>query len=416
MLLAGTLLALAWANASAETYTSAWETRASIWVGSWHLDLSLRNWVNDGFMTLFFLLVGLNIKRELLVGELSSFRQAVLPVLAALGGMVMPALLFLAVAGRSDAARGWGIPVATDIAFSLGILALLGDRVPAGLKIFLATLAIADDVGAVLVIALFYAGPLNWGALGVAALLFGLLLISNWLGVRNLVWYGGLGLWLWLAILYSGIHATMAGILLALAVPAWSRLDPFHFHERTGEACNQLRDKEMPNGGVLADEDLLGRVYTLTGACARLQPSSRRLEHLLEPWVAMVVLPIFALANSGVSLSRVGPGLWADPLAVGIALGLLVGKPAGILLATWAVVRLDLASLPRGVSRSHLFGLGLLGGVGFTMALFIADLAVDGGGGTGTARLAILCASTLAGTAGYLVLRLVGPAQIGCGR
>lgn len=412
VLLASTVLAMLWANLWPEGYASTWDTHAALRLGAWTLDLSLRHWINDALMATFFLLVGLEIKRELLVGELSSPRQALLPVAAALGGMAVPALFFLVVAGGTDAARGWGIPMATDIAFALGILSLLGSRVPASLKIFLAALAIADDLGAVLVIALFYTETVQGTALLAAAILFALLLASNWLGIRRVRWYAVLGLGLWLAVLYSGVHATVAGVLLAMALPAWSRLDLPGFRDHVEEVAEHLREQAGVPQRVLADEDLLARVRHLQHACSRLQPSLHRLEHFLAPWVAMVVMPVFALANAGVALSRLGPGL-SDPLATGIAAGLVLGKPLGIVLGTWAVVRTGLAALPTGATWSHFWGLGMLGGVGFTMALFIAGLAIPDAARLDTARLAILSASTLAGVVGFTVLRRLpqGPAE-----
>jgi len=411
VLLASTAIALVWANMAPTTYDATWETHASLRVGANALDMSLRHWINDGLMALFFLLVGLEIKRELLVGELSSPRKALLPVMAALGGMVAPALCYLALAGGTDAARGWGVPMATDIAFALGVLALLGRRVPTGLKVFLAALAIADDLGAVLVIAVFYTDTLQASALGAAAMVFLVLLISNWVGIRWLVWYGVLGLILWLAVFHSGVHATVAGVLLAMAMPAWSRINLPRFREHLEETTQQLNEHGNPTGAVLADEDLLYRVMELRAACTRLQPSLHQLEHDLAPWVAMVVMPLFALANSGVSLAQAGSGL-SDPLALGITAGLLVGKPVGIVLGSWLVVRVGLASLPRSTSWGHILGVGLLGGVGFTMSLFIAGLAFGEGARLDTARLAILSASTLAGVAGFLVLRRLPPTTL----
>ncbi len=411
VLLASTAIALFWANLAPENYNATWETHATLRLGPNALDLSLRHWINDGLMALFFLLVGLEIKRELLVGELSSPRKALLPVMAALGGMVAPALCYLALAGGTESARGWGIPMATDIAFALGVLALLGRRVPTGLKVFLAALAIADDLGAVLVIAVFYTDTLQVSALGAAGIVFAILLISNWVGIRWLAWYGVLGLLLWLAVFHSGVHATVAGVLLAMAMPAWSRIDLPRFKECLEETTREIHEHDEPVGAVLAHEELLSRVMHLRWACTKLQPSLHQLEHDLAPWVAMLIMPIFALANSGVTLSQAGTGL-GDPLALGITAGLLLGKPVGIVLGSWLVVRAGLANLPRSTSWNHIVGVGLLGGVGFTMSLFIAGLAFGEGARLDTARLAILSASTLAGVAGFLVLRRLPPTTL----
>ena len=411
VLLASTIIALIWVNLAPESYNGTWDTRASFRLGSAVMELSLRDWVNDGLMVIFFLLVGMEIKRELLVGELSSPRKALLPIAAALGGMVVPALCYLSLNIGTDSARGWGIPMATDIAFALGVLALLGRRVPTGVKVFLAALAIADDLGAVLVIAIFYTESLQFSALGASVLIFLVLLLSNWAGIRWLSWYGVFGLLLWLAVFNSGVHATIAGVLLAMAMPAWSRIDLPRFRQHLEETTRELKEHGDPTGTVLADEDLLSRVTNLRSACTRLQPSLHRLEHDLAPWVAMLIMPIFAMANSGVYLAQAGSGL-GDPLALGIALGLLVGKPVGITLGSWLVVRFGLASLPRNTSWKHLVGVGMLGGVGFTMALFIAGLAFGEGARLDTARLAILSSSALAGFAGFLFLRRMPPVKL----
>lgn len=405
VLLACALGALAWANLAPASYAATWETHARVGLGPWSLDLSLRHWINDGLMTVFFLLVGLEIKRELLVGELSTFRTAALPAAAALGGMLVPAGLFTLVARGTPAARGWGIPMATDIAFALGLLALLGRRVPLALKVFLAALAIADDLGAVLVIALFYTERVDGTALGMAAGFFAVLLASNWLGIRTLAWYLLLGLGLWFELLHSGVHATVAGVLLALAIPAWSRHDLARFQDDVADLAGRVRQLGRGGRSVLANQRLLSLVAALEETCGHVQPPLHRLEHHLSTGVAMVLMPLFALANAGVPLAGAGSGVLSDPLAMGIGAGLVLGKPVGIALGTWGTVRLGLGALPRGVGWPHVWGLGLLGGVGFTMALFISGLALGEGPRMETARLSILAASAVAGVAGLTLLR-----------
>jgi len=317
-------------------------------------------WVNDGLMAIFFLQVGLELKREALQGALSRPSNAALPALAAIGGMAGPALLYLAVtAGSQGAARGWAIPTATDIAFSLGVLALLGERVPPSLKTFLLALAIIDDLGAIIIIAAFYTGHLSTVALGVAAIGVIALVILNLSGISRLTPYMLIGLCLWVSVLKSGIHATLAGVIVGLAIP----LD-----------------------------------------AAGVSPL-RRLEHTLHPWVAFGVLPVFAFANAGITLVDIGLKDLADPIQIGIGLGLLVGKQCGVLVTVWSVARLGLAALPEGASWRQMHGVALLTGIGFTMSLFIGTLAFPADGYNPDVRLAVLLGSLISGIAGFLVLR-----------
>ncbi len=409
ILLIATIAALIWANVSPESYNGFWEIKAKFEVERFSMNLSLREWVNDALMTIFFLLVGLEIKREMLVGELSSFRQAILPVVAAAGGMLVPALIYTGIAGGTEVARGWGIPVATDIAFALGVLTMVGKCVPSSLKIFLAALAIADDLGAVLVIALFYGTQLNTTALIVAGAIFFMLLISNKMGIRSAIWYGAWGLILWISVCFSGIHSTIAGVLLAITIPSWSRIDLNRFRKTIDTISNYLNKREHPENGILSDMRLLGNVAVLNGSVQNIQPLMFTIEHNLGPWVSMIIMPLFALSNAGVPIANVGFSIIHDPLAQGIAAGLVFGKPIGIVLGTWIVIKLGFASLPTKATWKHLWGMGMLGGIGFTMSLFVAGLAVGEGAHLDTARLAILCSSTLAGTAGFLYLKMLPP-------
>jgi NhaA family Na+:H+ antiporter len=369
VLLACAAVALAMANSSwAPAYHHLWETSQRLGAPSFGLTLTLHEWVNDGLMAVFFLLVGLEIKREVLIGELSSRRSAALPVAAAIGGMVVPAAIYAAVNRGGPGAAGWGIPMATDIAFALGILALLGNRLPSGLRVFLAALAIVDDLGAVLVIALFYTSGIHWSALGGAAMVLALLIGLNLAGARRAAAYAILGVVLWLFVLKSGIHATVAGVLLALTIPARGAT------------------------GTEPAESLLQRV-----------------EIALHGPVAFIIMPVFALANAGVPL---GAGLATairTPVALGVALGLLLGKPIGITLASYAAVRAGAAELPEGVTWRHVHGVSWLGGIGFTMSLFIAGLAFADAGVLDIARLGVLGASACAGIVGYMLLRRAAP-------
>jgi NhaA family Na+:H+ antiporter len=406
VLLACTAVALALANSPwAGAYHHLWELPLTVGVPGFGLTLSLHHWVNDALMAVFFFLVGLEIKREVLVGELASLRSAALPVAAAVGGMVVPALLYAAVNAGGPGAAGWGVPMATDIAFALGILALLGDRVPSGLRVFLAALAIADDLGAVLVIAFFYTGALDWGALGGAAAALAVLVGLNRAGARRPLTYVLLGVGLWLFVLASGVHATIAGVLLALTVPARTRISEDEFLARAERSLAEFRAADEPGTTVLTNHGHQAALQELESAADAAQAPLQRMEHALHGFVAFFVMPVFALANAGVPLGGgVGAAL-GSPVALGIALGLVVGKPVGIFLASYAAVRAGAADLPAGVAWRHVHGAGWLGGIGFTMSLFVAGLAFTDPAMLDVAKLGVLGASVMAGLVGYTLLR-----------
>jgi len=406
VLLVAAVVALVWSNSAfSDSYDALWHAELGVGFGQLGLTMSLEHWINDGLMAIFFLLVGLEIKRELLVGELASPRRALLPVAAAVGGAVVPALIFLAIAGGSgEGARGWGVPMATDIAFAIGVMALLGDRVPLGLRIFVTALAIADDLVAVLVIALFYTADLSLPALGAGALVMIGLVLANRLGVSRPAVYAVLGVALWLAVLQSGIHATVAGVLLALAIPARHKINPDVFARRARDLVEDIdRSSER---SVHHRHAALWDLETIT---QQAQAPMLRIEHTLSPWVAFLIVPLFALANAGVHLSSdIGSHL-ADPVVMGVALGLLVGKQVGISVTAWLVVRAGLASLPTGVSWAQLYGAAWVCGIGFTMSLFIASLAYGSSEALELAKVGILGASVIAGVGGYLLLRWRSP-------
>jgi NhaA family Na+:H+ antiporter len=364
LLLLAALLALALANsAGAWLYSGLLGTKVTIAVGALKLDKPLLLWINDGLMAIFFFLVGLEIKRELLVGELSTARQAALPAIAALGGMAAPALVYAAVnAGSPETLGGWAIPAATDIAFALGVLALLGPRVPVALKVFLLALAIIDDLGAIVIIAIFFTADLSVTALSLAALGLVALVVLNRLGVTRIAAYGLVGLFIWVCVLKSGVHATLAGVATALAVP--------------------LRG---PDGN---HED---------GPVAVLEES-------LHPWVTYLILPAFAFANAGVSLAGVSLAKLSEPVPLGIAAGLFVGKPIGIFGSTWLAIRLGLALRPPATSWLELLGVAWLGGIGFTMSLFIGVLAFPDPAFATDIRVGVLGGSLLSAIAGYMAL------------
>jgi Na+:H+ antiporter, NhaA family len=363
-LLLGSAAALLWVNViDAGGYASFWATHVEIGIGGASIDESLAHWVNDGLMTLFFFLISLEIKRELVTGELRHPKRAALPIIAALGGIVVPIAIFFAVTGGHHAS-GWGIPMATDAAFAIGVLALLGDRVGVGVKLFLVTIAVVDDVAAILVIAVAYTDHLSLGWLAVAVAALGAVAAMRALGVRRVLAYVPLGLFVWVATFESGIHATLAGVALALLTPA------------------------VPVGG----RDVLGE-----------------LEHRLHPWVNLAILPLFALANAGVKL---GGGELSNPtgrrIALAVAVALVVGKFLGIAGATTAALRLKLGALPSGVDRRGLLGAAALGGIGFTVSLFITPLAYDDPLLIGAAKLGILGGSLISATVGIAILATGG--------
>ena len=407
LLLMATVMALIWANSPwAESYAKFWNTSISLAVGSHALTETLLEWINDGLMAMFFFVIGLEIKREILVGELASFRQAALPLAAAVGGATLPAVLYLAVNTNGPGTPGWGIPMATDIAFSLGILSLLGSRVPLALKIFLSALAIADDLIAVLVIALFYTSTISWENLAIGALFLALLIAANVAGVRHLLVYSVLGIGgLWLAFLLSGVHATIAGVLAAMTIPARPRLTGPEFLAN-GKALLERFEKALsPDTPPLKDRERHRIASRMKTAVTHVETPLQQLEHGLHPWVTVVVIPVFALANAGVSLGADIGTMLLNPVALGILLGLLVGKPVGIVLMSWLVTRGGLGTLPHGVSWPHLWGVGVLAGIGFTMSLFITGLAFSHGPPLISAKVGILFASTTAGTMGWLFLK-----------
>jgi NhaA family Na+:H+ antiporter len=415
LLLAATLAALAVANSPArESWEHFWHQRVAIELGSFELALSLAHWVNDGLMAVFFFVVGLEIKREMTIGELASRRRAMLPVFGALGGMVAPALIYVALQPGGEANAGWGIPMATDIAFAVAALAILGPRVPPGLKIFLLALAIVDDLGAVTVIAVFYTDEVRLSALFAALFGLGLVYAIRLAGVRAYGVYFLAGAGVWLATLGSGVHATVAGVLLGLLTPVHALGERETLMTRLRESAEEAFAR-IGSGGQGAHADpVLQRVRDLS---LEAQSPLEYLTHKLHPWVAFVVMPVFALANAGVPLDATTLG---DPaglrVALAVALGLLLGKPIGIALFALVAVRLGLAALPSGVGAAALFGAGLLGGIGFTMALFITALAFGEGPFASAAKVGVLTASVAACVAGILVLwrvlpRAPGPAR-----
>ncbi len=370
ILLINMVLALLWVNSSiGHLYEKIFTYPLTVGIGKISLTETIRLWINDFFMAIFFFVVGMEIKRELLVGELNSVKKSALPIAAAIGGMLLPAGIYALFNAGTPSAAGWGIPMATDIAFALGVLSLLGRGIPRALVVFLTATAIIDDMGAVLVIALFYTAKISWPALAAGGIILLVLTALNRAGVRRIWFYIILGLFLWLAFLKSGVHATIAGVLLGMTIPAKS-------------------------GG-------------------QNQPSPlQKLETALHPWVAFGIMPVFALANAGVELSLNNLGaLLASPVTAGIVFGLFVGKQAGLTAFSYLMVRLGWAALPQGVTWKHIYGVGLLAGIGFTMSLFIAGLAFEDGSLLATAKTAIIMASLISGITGVIMLKVISKSK-----
>ena len=390
-----------------EDYFHLFENKVGFFFnGEPYLYYSLHHWINDGLMSMFFFVVGLELKREFIGGELSDPRNTILPIGAAVAGMLVPALIYTLLNAGTGAAGGWGIPMATDIAFSLAIIYLLGDRVPLAAKVFLTTLAIVDDLGAVVVIALFYTSEISLLniAIGVAFLL--VMWGANKLGVKNVLFYGLLGIGgVWVAFLMSGIHATIAAVLAAFVIPADARLPEAIYLKR---AARHLRvfSRMEPNGVSTLDHKQLEVVAQMRNDTRDAMPPSQRLEHAMHPFVSFVVMPIFALANAGVSFAGIdGSVVFSTNVALGVALGLFLGKPLGIVFSTWLLSRLGVARPAEGLTMRRVVGLGFLASIGFTMSMFISTLAFTDDTLLLQAKLGIFAASILGGIVGYRLLK-----------
>jgi len=405
-LLVAAVAALVWAN-------SPW---SASYYHAWHIELTLSGlrlpihaWINDAMMALFFFLVGMEIKQEIVRGELQDLRRAALPICGGLGGMIVPALMYAAINHGGAGAHGWGVPMATDIAFSLGVLTLV-KGVPPELKIFLLSLAIADDIGAIAVIAVFYSTTLHLEYLLIAGLILVVILMCRKLGIGRQILYAVLGFGFWLAILRSGIHATIAGVILGFLMPVNAGVSLDTFSELGKEMIGEFREANATNDRARANRVLGAMEYLLQ----QTEAPADRVTRALHDWIAFLVLPLFALSNAGVtfSLSTLGSML-RSPVAWGVLVGLLVGKPLGVFGVSWIAVKLNLARLPNSVSWSQIAGVGVLAGIGFTVSLFISALAFDDSLQLDSAKTAILLASLLAGVAGYFLLVRAGKAGIG---
>jgi len=412
MLLMGTaILALILANSfMADAYHHLLHTPVAVGIGSWSLSMSLHHWVNDGLMALFFFVVGMELKREMLVGELADIRHAALPIIAAIGGMAVPALIYLLINHEGDAMLGWGIPMATDIAFAVGALVLLARRVPKALITFLVALAIADDLGAVLVIAVFYTQQLSLGWLSISALLVLALAGLNFAGVRKVLPYFCIAILLWYALLQSGVHSTLAGVIGAFTVPARPRYDPRQFSTRMKDLLGQYDASLQKDANILTNERLYSVVQTMGNGLQDVQTPMQRLEHGWHLPVAFIVIPIFALFNAGIPL-QLGAldTTLSHPVFLGVLLGLLLGKFIGITGACWIALKLGVGQLPSGTRFSQIAAVSVLGGIGFTMSIFIAELGfANQEEYLMMAKTGVLAASLLAGLLGFAWLWWLG--------
>ena len=410
ILLLFAIAALVLANSPlAKTYEELWQIPLTIRIVDHSFSLTLHQWINDALMAVFFLLVGLEIKRELLVGELASAKEAALPIACAIGGMIVPAAIYWIFNRTGFGARGWGIPMATDIAFALGTLALIAPRAPIGAKVFLTALAIVDDMGAVIVIALFYSSAIAWGALGSAAVLLLVLIGFNAIGVRHLWPYLLIGVVFWYFVHESGIHATVAGVVLAFTIPTHTRVNATQFSRQARALLHQFDRTETGDFLVLTSKGQQETLFALEYASEGATAPSLRLEHALHNFSAFVVMPLFAFANAGVTIA--GPGEHAS-IALGVLAGLIIGKPLGITAAAFGAVKSGIARLPSGIGWRSLLGYACLSGIGFTMSLFIAMLAFDKSVPVDAAKLGILAGSLLAGVIATIILKTIGRGKI----
>ena len=404
-------LALILANSTfGEAYRHAIHTPVSFGFGAFVIEKSLQHWINDGLMTVFFFIVGLELKREFLVGELSNIRMATLPILAAVGGMVVPALIYYAFNPSGDMARGWGIPMATDIAFALGVIALLAGRVPKALISFLVALAIVDDLGAIVIIAFFYTEKLVWMALAASAVITVCMIALNLFGVRRITPYFILGILLWFALLKSGIHATLAGVISAFTIPTLARFDPHSFLDRMKELLNTFDNSFVDGESIMKNQRMVSTLQAIHNGVIGVEPPLQRFIHLLHQPVAFIILPIFAMFNAGVQINVGGLGTTIQqPVVLGVGFGLLAGKIIGITGISWLALKMNIVSLPNGVSIKHIFGAAILASIGFTMSIFVTDLAFGNHPILmQQAKLGILIASLLAGIIGYKWLYRLG--------
>lgn len=404
LLIVVAIIAIIWANSPlAASYFSIWNSKVGFGFGEFRIEKDFLHWINDGLMAIFFFVVGLEIKRELLIGELSSVKNAVLPAVAAVGGMVFPAIIYTMLNRTGEASQGWGIPMATDIAFAIGILSILGNKVPFSLKVFLTAVAIIDDLGAVIVIAVFYSANISMIMLGLAGIVLLGLILLNFLHVKSPLPYAVLGIILWFLFLKSGVHATIAGVILAFTIPTKTRINAKDFYDKASEALNEMKENKLVIEGDKISPEVNHIIHTIEESCEKASAPAHRLEHKLHPYVAFFIMPVFALANAGVSLGGVGSGV-VNGVTLGIIAGLFLGKVLGVSLFSIASVKLKFGVLPSGANIRQLIGVGFLAGIGFTMSLFIGSLAFQTQDLLNYAKVGIIAGSLISGIVGYIIL------------
>ncbi|WP_432713187.1 Na+/H+ antiporter NhaA [Pedobacter sp.] len=405
VLLISVIVAIFWANSAfADSYHHLWELHLSVGFDRYIFDQPLHLWINDGLMAVFFFVIGLELKREFMDGELSSVNKASLPMVAALGGMIFPALFYFLLNKDSDAAHGWGIPMATDIAFALALLSIAGKHIPGSVKVFLSALAVADDLGAVLVIAFFYTAELNFIPLAVAGLFLAFMLMGNFAGIRSSIFYLILGLVVWMGFLLSGVHATIAGVLTAFTIPAATKINELVYAANLKKLSEEF-EKEIPRNSTLITAEQHHTIEKVKKLSLAAETPLQKIEHALHPWVAFVVMPLFALANAGMIIGSDFFTAILNPVSMGVIIGLIAGKFIGIMLFTWLMIKFKIAKLPAQSNWSHIAGVAILAGVGFTMSLFISNLAFTDPAMINQAKYGILLASVTAGILGTIALK-----------
>jgi NhaA family Na+:H+ antiporter len=409
VLMAMTVIALVLANSPLyEAYAHFFHMNIDFNVGSWQLSHTLHHWINDGLMAIFFFIIGLEIKREVTAGELANLKVAILPILAAIGGMVFPAMIYLAINSGQAGANGWGIPMATDIAFAISALVLLGKRIPTALVTFLVALAIVDDLGAVIVIALFYTDTINFLPLGLAGVMFLVMIAFNRFGIHMILPYFIVGLFMWFFMLESGVHATIAGVLAALTIPSTPKKAPVTFADDTKHLLDEYEKYPVATDHIMHEKQK-AILQNIKDKIDNVGTPAARLEHDLHLPVALIIIPLFALANAGISIDFASiSSTIVEPVSLGIIGGLIIGKVLGIAGVSWLAIKLKIAKLPEGSSMSQIFGVAFLGGIGFTMSIFVADLAFIGNPELiFQAKVGVLFASLLSGFIGYFWLKKV---------
>jgi len=391
---------------TAEWFHHFWDNDLSIRVGTFELSSSFEEWINDGLMVIFFFTVGLEIKREMLAGQLASVKQATLPIIGAIGGMIALALIYAAFNAGTDTASGWGVPMATDIAFALGVLSLLGNRVPLSLKVFLTALAIVDDLGAILVIAIFYTSTVQWGVLFMIACVVGFLIMLNRMKVYSMKYYLIPSILLWVLFLDSGIHATIAGVIIAMTIPTRPRFSKSYFMHKTHNLFKHIYYYDEPGVELLANEPQHTALEDMRRITRNAISPSQRLEYALHSTVTFFIMPLFALANAGVVIDFARFGEIFNQQTLGIIAGLVIGKPLGIFALCWIGIKVGLCVPPKMVTWAQFLAVACVGGIGFTMSIFINNLAFTDPEMIGNGKIAILMASVLAGVLSYYMVKM----------